>query len=130
MTKPHHPNNAAPMTRQQFLKLAAAAGGVLAADGLLGPLNKAFAQAPVYNPAVTAKPVQTRPIPSSGEQLPIIGMGTAVVYEIETSDPKFPALVEIGAHLPARRRQADRHRADLRPGGRKSRRDLQAHRPA
>jgi aryl-alcohol dehydrogenase-like predicted oxidoreductase len=94
MTKPHHPNSAAPLTRQQFLKLAAGAGGMLAADGFLGPLNKAFAQAPVYNPAVTAKPVQTRPIPSSGEQLPIIGMGTAVIYEIETSNPKFPTLVE------------------------------------
>jgi aryl-alcohol dehydrogenase-like predicted oxidoreductase len=95
MTKPHDRNGAAPMTRQRFLKLAAAAGGVLAAEGLLGPVDKAFAQSgPVYDPAITAKPVQTRPIPSSGEQLPIIGMGTAVVYEIEISDPKFPALVE------------------------------------
>jgi aryl-alcohol dehydrogenase-like predicted oxidoreductase len=87
--------NVAPMTRQRFLKLAAAAGGVVAADGLLRPLGSAFAQGgPVYDPAITAKPVQTRSIPSSGEPLPIIGMGTAVVYEIETSDPKFPTLVE------------------------------------
>ncbi len=95
MTKSHRPNSVAPMTRQQFLKLAAAAGGALAADGLLGPVGKAFAQGgPVYDPAISAKPIQTKPIPSSGEALPIIGMGTAVVYEIETSDPKFPALVE------------------------------------
>jgi aryl-alcohol dehydrogenase-like predicted oxidoreductase len=94
MTKSHL-HHAAPMTRQRFLKLAAAAGGALAADGLLGPFNKALAQGgPVYDPAISAKPVQSKPIPSSGEQLPIIGMGTAVVYEIETSDPKFPALVE------------------------------------
>jgi aryl-alcohol dehydrogenase-like predicted oxidoreductase len=87
--------NLVPMTRQRFLKLAAASGGVLAADGLLGPLGSAFAQGgPVYDPAITAKPVQTRPIPSSGEPLPIIGMGTAVVYEIETGDPKFPTLVD------------------------------------
>jgi aryl-alcohol dehydrogenase-like predicted oxidoreductase len=85
----------APMTRQLFLKLAAAAGGLAAADGLLGPLGSAFAQGgPVYDPAVTAKPVQTRPIPSSGEAIPIIGMGTAVVYEIEISDAKFSGLVE------------------------------------
>ena len=92
MTKLH---DLAPMTRQRFLKLAAAAGGVLAADGLLGPLGSVLAQGgPVYDPAITAKPVQTKPIPSSGEALPIIGMGTAVVYEIEFNDPKFPALVE------------------------------------
>lgn len=92
MTKSHP---IAPMTRQQFLKLTAAAGGVLAADGLLGPLGSALAQGgPVYDPAVSAKPVQTKPIPSSGEALPIIGMGTAVAYEIEINDPKFPTLVE------------------------------------
>jgi len=92
MTKSHP---IGPMTRQQFLRLTAAAGGVLAADGLLGPLGSALAQGgPVYDPAVSAKPVQTKPIPSSGEALPIIGMGTAVVYEIEINDPKFPALVE------------------------------------
>jgi aryl-alcohol dehydrogenase-like predicted oxidoreductase len=95
MTTSHRFTGFAPMTRQRFLKLAAAAGGVLAADALLQPLDTAWAQGgPVYDPAISAKPVQTRPIPSSGEQLPIIGMGTAVVYEIETSDPKFPALVE------------------------------------
>lgn len=83
------------MTRQRFLKLAGGAAGALAAERLLGPLSTAWAQGgPVYDPAVTAKPVQTRPIPSSGEALPIVGMGTAVVYEIETGDPKFPALVE------------------------------------
>jgi aryl-alcohol dehydrogenase-like predicted oxidoreductase len=95
MKKSRELNGAAPMTRQRFLKLAAAAGGALAADGLLGPIDTALAQGgPVYDPAISAKPVQTRPIPSSGEQLPIIGMGTAVVYEIEINDPKFPTLVE------------------------------------
>lgn len=95
MTKSHDLHSAAPMTRQRFLKLAAAAGGVLAVDTLLRPLDTAWAQGgPVYDPAISAKPVQTRSIPSSGEQLPIIGMGTAAVYEIETSDPKFPKLVE------------------------------------
>jgi aryl-alcohol dehydrogenase-like predicted oxidoreductase len=81
------------MTRTRFLKLAAGGAGALAAEHLFGPV--AFAQSgPKYDPAITAKPVQTRPIPSSGEAIPIIGMGTAVVYDIETSDPNFSALVE------------------------------------
>jgi aryl-alcohol dehydrogenase-like predicted oxidoreductase len=95
MTKLDPFHSASKMTRQRFLRLGAAGGGVLAVDGLLGPVRKVFAQGgPIYDPVITAKPVQTRPIPASGEQLPIIGMGTAVVYEIEISDQKFPALVE------------------------------------
>lgn len=95
MTTSHHPREAWPMTRQRFLKLVAASGGALVAERILGPFAPAFGQSgPTYDPAVLAKPVQTRPIPWSGEPLPIIGMGTAVVYEIETSDPKFPTLVE------------------------------------
>ncbi|OGA82983.1 MAG: aldo/keto reductase, partial [Betaproteobacteria bacterium RIFCSPLOWO2_12_FULL_66_14] len=39
-------------------------------------------------------PVERRPIPSSGELIPVIGMGTAVVYEIDTGDARFPVLVE------------------------------------
>ena len=68
------------MTRRDMLRLAAAA----AAGGLLGPAGLALA---------ADKPVLRRPIPSSGEMLPVIGVGTAVVYDIETSDAKFPALV-------------------------------------
>jgi aryl-alcohol dehydrogenase-like predicted oxidoreductase len=95
MTKSHDLRSAAPMTRQRFLKLATTIGGVLAADALLRPLDTAWAQGrPIYDPAVSAKPGQTRPIPSSGEPLAIIGMGTASVYEAEISDPKFPTLVE------------------------------------
>jgi len=95
MSKFDHLQNIWPMTRSRFLKLAAATGGALAAESLFGVFTQTFAQSgPTYDAAIAAKPVQTRPIPSSGEQIPIIGMGTAVVYEIETSDPKFPVLVE------------------------------------
>jgi aryl-alcohol dehydrogenase-like predicted oxidoreductase len=78
------------MTRQRFLQLAGASAAALAT----APFSALAQGGPVYDPAVTAKPVQTKPIPSSGEPLPIIGMGTAVVYEVATSDPKFPTLVE------------------------------------
>lgn len=55
-------------TRREIL--AAAAG--LAAGSALG-----MAQA-----QSTAKPVLTRPIPRSGEMLPVIGLGTAIVFDI------------------------------------------------
>jgi len=73
------------MTRAQFLKLAAGAAGAFAAGSLFGPASLAFA---------ADAPVERRPIPSSGELIPVIGMGTAVVYEIDTGDARFPVLVE------------------------------------
>jgi aryl-alcohol dehydrogenase-like predicted oxidoreductase len=73
------------MTRAQFLKLAAGAAGACAAGALLGPARFALA---------ADAPVARRSIPSSGEMIPVIGVGTAVVYEIETTDAKFPVLVE------------------------------------
>ena len=83
------------MTRQRFLKLTVAGGSVLAADGLLAPLRTAFGQGgPIYDPAVSVRPVQTKPIPSSGEQLPIVGMGTWAVLDTPVRDPKFSIHVE------------------------------------
>ncbi len=69
------------MTRAEFLRLSAG----LAALGVLAPSGLVMAQ---------AKPVLRRPIPSSGEMLPVIGVGTAEVYLAETSDPKFQVLVD------------------------------------
>jgi aryl-alcohol dehydrogenase-like predicted oxidoreductase len=73
------------MTRAQFLRHAARLSGACVAGTLLGPFGSALA---------AEAPVQRRPIPSTGELLPVIGVGTAVVYEIETTDAKFPLLVE------------------------------------
>lgn len=73
------------MTRSEFLRLAMRAGSACVAGGLLSSATRALA---------ADLPVLRRPIPSSGEMLPVIGVGTAVVYEIETADPKFPVLVE------------------------------------
>jgi aryl-alcohol dehydrogenase-like predicted oxidoreductase len=69
------------MTRSEFLRLTAK----LAAAGLLAPSGLALAQ---------AKPVLRRPIPSSGEMLPVVGVGTAEVYLAEAPDPKFQLLVD------------------------------------
>src|SRR6478609_1931846 len=42
------------------------------------------ALAPLARGAETAEgPVKTRPIPHSGEQLPIVGIGTAVIFDFE-----------------------------------------------
>ena len=71
------------MSRSEFLRLALKLGLVTASGALLPTL--AHAQ---------AKPVLRRPIPSSGELLPVTGVGTAVVYEIESTDAKFQALVD------------------------------------
>ena len=35
------------------------------------------------------EPLKTRPIPHSGEQLPIVGIGTAVVYDFENDPAKY-----------------------------------------
>ncbi len=69
------------MTRAQFLKFGLAS----AAGTLLGRMRGA---------AAAAGPVQKRPIPSSGELIPIVGTGTAVIYENELSGEQMQMLVE------------------------------------
>ncbi len=78
------------MNRAQFLRLAARLAGACAAGGMLGPVASALAAAPAPERA----PVLRRPIPSSGQLLPVIGVGTAVVYDLDPADAKFPVLVE------------------------------------
>jgi hypothetical protein len=54
-----------------------------------------------------AKPLLSRKIPKSGELLPVIGLGTAIIFDIDNDSGK-----------PARWRcPADRYRAVVRHGG-------------
>lgn len=76
------------MTRAQFLRLAARLAGACAAGSVLGPATLALGAAP------ETAPVLRRPVPSSGQMLPVIGVGTAVVYDVDTTDAKFPLLIE------------------------------------
>jgi diketogulonate reductase-like aldo/keto reductase len=69
------------LSRSDFLRLA----GRLAAAGLLAPALPALAN---------EGPVLRRPIPSSGEMIPVIGSGTAVIYDIEAQDPRIPVLAQ------------------------------------
>lgn len=57
----------ATLTRRQMLTLA----GGLAASALLAPM-----------PHAATGELQTRPIPRTGERLPVIGLGTAIVFDI------------------------------------------------
>ncbi len=71
------------LTRKAFLRSSAAAAGVAALGGLgLGGLAA---------PARAAGLI-TRPIPSSGEQIPIVGLGTARVFDVPEGDSKLPTL--------------------------------------
>ena len=69
------------LSRSDFLRQASR----LAAAGLLLPALPALAN---------EGPVLRRPIPSSGEMIPVIGSGTAVIYDIEAQDPKIPVLAQ------------------------------------
>jgi aryl-alcohol dehydrogenase-like predicted oxidoreductase len=78
------------ITRAHFLRLAARMAGVFAAGSVLRPGTLALGAEAESDPA----PVLRRPIPSSGQMLPVIGAGTAVAYELDPTDPKFAVLVE------------------------------------
>ena len=82
------PPHAGSMSRAQFLRFAARLAGACAAGSVLG--RTAFGA----EAALEATPVLRRPIPSSGAMVPVIGIGTAVVYDIDLADAKFPLLVE------------------------------------
>lgn len=72
------------VSRADFLRRTAGLVGA-SALGSVTTLGEVFA---------AEAPVLRRPIPSSGQLLPVVGTGTAVVYDIDASDARFPTLVE------------------------------------
>ena len=60
------------VSRRRFLGAASALTGVMLCDA--GRFTAAHAAA--------ATPLLTRPIPASGERIPVIGMGTSSSFEI------------------------------------------------
>ena len=69
-------------------------------------LGGAVATAAALRPAAAAGPLMTRPVPRSGERLPVIGLGTAIVFDIGEDAARraersrvLAALVENGARL-------------------------------
>jgi len=76
-------NDPGPMlSRKAFLKGSAAAVGLLAAGGGIG----------ISAEAEAASGLALRTIPKSGEKIPIIGVGTAWIYDVMPDDPKMPIL--------------------------------------
>ena len=74
-------NKAGPrITRKEFLNGASA----VAIAAALGPVG--------LPGGAQAATLITRPIPSTGERVPIVGLGTARVYDVEPGDPKIPVL--------------------------------------
>ena len=90
MSDTTHPDLAAFMNRRAALKVGVGAG--LAA--LMAPREVMALQHGVLAPLVPAADRQgaliTRRIPSSGELLPVIGIGTARRYDVSTPDEKAP----------------------------------------
>ena len=72
-------------SRRRFLATSAAVGfGLLA-----GPLHAAAPAAPAPGRLLT------RPIPSSGELLPVIGAGTSGSYDVDLGTPEYAQLQEV-----------------------------------
>jgi len=67
-------------------RAVAAAGGAVLSGAL-----------PWFAPAVHGAegPIATRPIPSSGERLPIVGIGTAVIFDYQDDPAKQAARREV-----------------------------------
>jgi aryl-alcohol dehydrogenase-like predicted oxidoreductase len=70
------------LTRKDFLKGSAATAGILAAGAVAG----------IGADAQAATGLALRAIPKSGEKIPIIGVGTAWIYDVAPNDPKMPIL--------------------------------------
>lgn len=74
------------LTRREMVKLGAAAGAALALDSKSATGRGFFAG--------RRSDLRTRPIPSSGEEIPVVGVGTARRYDVGTSAAEREPLKE------------------------------------
>jgi aryl-alcohol dehydrogenase-like predicted oxidoreductase len=77
-----------PVSRREAIKIGLGAGALLSARGISAFASRA-------SPATAADLIE-RAIPSSGEKLPVVGMGTAVKYEHPTAQqlPELKAVLQ------------------------------------
>jgi aryl-alcohol dehydrogenase-like predicted oxidoreductase len=69
------------LSRKDFLKGSTAAAGIIAAGAVAGMGRDALAAGLAF-----------RTIPKTGEKIPIIGVGTAWIYDVAPNDPKMEVL--------------------------------------
>jgi aryl-alcohol dehydrogenase-like predicted oxidoreductase len=74
-------------SRRRFLDSALATSVVAGFGAMAGPGRLFAAPAP--------GPLLTRPIPSSGEQLPVIGAGTSGSYDVAAGSPEYAQLRQV-----------------------------------
>ncbi len=72
------------VSRKEFLVGAGAFAVAVAAGGVIGRMTRSA--------TAQAGALIERAIPSSGAKLPIVGLGTARVYDVEANDPNYPVL--------------------------------------
>jgi len=70
-------------TRRQIIQRSAVAAALLA----LGPLLPSLVRA--------AAGLRRRAIPSTGEMLPVIGLGTSITHNVSLDDPRMDRLLEV-----------------------------------
>ena len=75
-------------SRRRFLDSALATSVVAGLGAMAGP-GHLFAATPA------AGPMLTRPIPSSGEKLPVIGAGTSGSYDVALDSPEYAQLQQV-----------------------------------
>lgn len=79
-------------TRRKFLTTSAIAAAGL---GLAACRDAAQAQAPTASASAAAGPLNTRAIPSTGERIPVIGMGTSGSFEVGQRPDELDPLREV-----------------------------------
>ena len=62
-------------------------------------------------------PILSRPIPSTGEMMPVVGLGTWPVFDVGAGESARGPLREVVRLLLDAGRVNDRQFADVRPGG-------------
>ena len=78
-----------PTTRRSFLATSSSMAAALALSPLVGRGGGARAE------GTTGAALATRAIPSTGEQIPVIGMGTSGSFEVTPGSPEYEDLREV-----------------------------------
>ena len=84
-------------SRREFLSVASLAATGIVLSPLAGCSREAppAAPPPAAAPAPAAGPMLPRAIPSTGEQLPVIGAGTSGSYEVALDSPEYEVLKDV-----------------------------------